>query len=77
MQTVKGRMRMYQEAQKQATAKLMRMSMRNQRMDQSALPPPEPRPPPAAILGAVSVAIDLHAIPVPVLDTFLDLETIV
>ena len=53
MQTVKGRMRMYQEAQKQATAKLMRMSMRNQRMDQSALPPPEPRPPPAAILRAV------------------------
>ena len=53
MQTPNGRMRMYQPAQNPATGHPTKMSPRNQRKDQTGLPPPEPIPPPAAILSAV------------------------
>ena len=52
-QTAKGRMRMYQPAQKPASGQPMKRSPRNQRNDQMGLPPPEPSPPPAAIFSAV------------------------
>lgn len=53
IQTAKGRIRMYQPAQKPATGQPIKRSPRNQRKDQTGLPPPDPRPPPAAILRAV------------------------
>jgi len=46
-------MRMYQPAQKPARGQPMKMSPRNQTKDQKGFPPPEPSPPPAAILRAV------------------------
>ena len=52
-QTVKGSMRMYQPAQKPARGQPIKRSPRNQTKDQKGFPPPEPSPPPAAILRAV------------------------
>ena len=52
-QTPKGSRRMYQPAQKPAMGQPTKMSPRNQMKDQKGLPPPDPRPPPAAILRAV------------------------
>ena len=52
-QTAKGRIRMYQPAQKPARGQPQKMRPRNQTNDQIGLPPPVPSPPPAAIFRAV------------------------
>jgi hypothetical protein len=44
MQTVIGRMRIYQPAQKPATGKAMNHRMRNHTILQKMLPPPSPAP---------------------------------